>query len=314
MTMNTHSALDTMDQLGFFTDSLEVNSNYLNQPIKYDKLSDLTRGDLIKVTLRNGYTSEGIYAFYGDRVSVRETTYFFEKKVSHYGGRPKVIEGRCYAEFSEGDQVQILSKNYAPDYQLPNKSAVYPKLVEELKSVPLNKRIETYRLFCQSYPQYEVTWHRLLNDVWDYAIAEVTTPEEVEEMIMTEKKEHGRYYEPFVKPFLDYVFENIEPSQRFEYIKGCAWSKVWYHRGLKKKHRSLNTFTTNMMSDGVYAKLLAVTNDKKVFNKLFDVWGVQSRGVSEEDLLKKYYLVESAEENSGLWLDKSLSIDMKKYK
>ncbi|QJX80343.1 hypothetical protein [Priestia megaterium] len=308
MTMNTYQSLDALDQLGFFTEDLQVNTAYTNQPLIYDNFNNLTPGDYIKVTLGNGYTSEGIYAFNGDRVCVKETTYFFEKKISYPRGRKQVIQGIEFAEFSEGDKVQILTRNYVPNYQLPQKSEVYPKLVEELKKVPLNERIKTYRRFCDSYPQYEVTWSRLLHDVWGYAIVEVTTPQEVEEMIMTEKNEHGRYYESFVKPFLNYVFENVEPSLRIQYIASCAWSRSWQHPMTKRTTTSVTTFSTTGMLDGVYAKLLAVTDNKKVFNKLFDVWGINFHNVDDFNLEKNCNLLKLVKEGEGLWLNKSLSI------
>lgn len=62
------------------------------------------------------------------------------------------------------------------------------------------------------------------------------------------------------------------------------------------------------MLDGVYAKLLAVTDNKKVFNKLFDVWGINFHNVDDFNLEKNCNLLKLVKEGEGLWLNKSLSI------
>lgn len=309
--------LETIDQLGFFTMDLEVNPLFATmQEIreevtkKYVNLDDLTPGNYISITFGEHYKREGIFALKGSRVNARGTHYFFKELMPRNVGGKKVLESRGFAEFSSYIEVkvEIITKGYKPNYQLPDKDAVYLKLVKQLKQVPFGERIQTYNDFCKAYPQYEVGWSKLLNDLWYKCILAATTPDEVEAEIMDKKHKHGRSYNSSVKAYLNYVFENVEPSKRPEYIKGVVWSDKWFDITNEECPCSIFRFSEKGMLTDVYMELLKATDNKKVFEKIFDNLGVIGEPVDSSFLAKDYVPLNSELDDSGLWIKESLSM------
>ena len=318
-----YSKIDTADQLGFFTMDLEVNPLFASMPkevreevkeaiIKCVDLNELTRGDYIRIKFGEHYSREGIFVLSGPRVNVEGTHYFFEEIMPRYNGKEKVMEKRGFAEFSDNvrAEVEIITKGYDPNYKLDDSDTVYSKLVEKLKEVPFADRIKTYQEFCKLYPQYEIVWSKLLSTMWDKAILAVTTPEEVEAEIMDKKHKHGKEYNSSVKSFLTYVFENVEPSKRPDYINGVFWSSNWFDSATATGTKSLSNFNNKSMLVSSYAELLKVTDNKKVFDKIFDNWGVTADPIDVSVLQRDYVSLNTSLDETGLWLKKSLAEKM----
>ena len=323
------TTLDTANQLGFFTMDLEVNPLFASMPeevreevreevketiIKCMDLNDLTPGDYIRIKFGEHYSREGIFVLRGPRVNVEGTHYFFEEMMPRYNGKgkEKVMEKRGFTEFSDNvrAKVEIITKGYDPDYKLDDPDTVYSKLVEKLKEVPFADRIKTYRDFCKLYPQYEVEWSKLLSTMWDKAILAATTPKEVEAEIMDKKHKYGKEYNSSVKSFLTYVFENVEPSKRPDYINGVYWSSNWFDSATATGTKSLSNFNNKSALVSSYAELLKVTDNKKVFDKIFDNWGVTAVPVDVSVLERDYVSLNTALDETGLWLKKSLAEQM----
>ncbi len=320
-----YSKLETADQLGFFTMDLEVNPLFASMPkeireevkeeiIKCVNLNDLTSGDYIRIKFGEHFSKEGIFVLSGPRVNVDGTHYFFEEMMPRYNGKgkEKVMETRGFAEFSDNVrvEVEIITKGYDPDYKLDDPDTVYSKLVEKLKEVPFADRIKTYRDFCKLYPQYETVWSELLSTMWDKAILASTTPEEVEAEIMDNKHKHGREYNPSVKRFLNYVFKNVEPSKRPDYINGIVWSSSWFDSATATGTKSLYNFSDKSMLISSYVELLKVTDNKKVFDKIFDNWGPSIESIDVSVLKRDYVSLNASLDETGLWLKKSLAEQM----
>jgi len=324
-----YSKLETTDQLGFFTMGLEVNPLFASMPeeikekvkekvteaiIQCKDLKELTRGDYIRITYGEHFWREGIFVFSGPRVSVKGTHYFFEEFMPRYNGKgkEKVMEKRGFVDFTNNERakVEIIAKGYEPDYKLDDPDTIYSKLVDKLKAVPFVDRIKTYRDFCKLYPYCEVEWSKLLSAMWDKAILAATTPEEVEAEIMDKKHKHGYTYNSSVESFLTYVFEKVEPSKRPDYINGIYWSSEWFDSATTTGIKSLGNFNDKSMLVSSYAELLKVTDDEKVFNKIFDNWGVTYDPIDVSVLERDYVPLNTCLDETGLWLKKSLAEQM----
>ncbi|MFB8424917.1 hypothetical protein ACFC4S_23150 [Priestia megaterium] len=319
------TTLDTANQLGFFTLDLEVNPLFASMPeevreevkeaiIKCKDLRDLTPGDYIRITYGEHFSREGIFVLSGPRVSVEGTHYFFEEWMPRYNGKGKerVMEKRGFVDFTNNvrAEVEIITKGYEPNYKLDDPDTIYSKLVDKLKEVPFADRITTYRDFCKLYPQYEVEWSKLLSAMWDKAILAATTPDEVEAEIMDKKHKHGYEYNSSVKSFLTYVFKNVEPSKRHDYITGFFWSSNWFDSATATGTKSLSHFNNKSMLVSSYAELLKVTDNKKVFDKIFDNWGVTAEPIDVSVLERDYVSLNTSLDETGLWLKKSLAEQM----
>ncbi|QJX80310.1 hypothetical protein [Priestia megaterium] len=324
MTTN-YSKLETTDQLGFFTMELEVDPLFASMPeeikekvteeiIKCKDLNDLTPGDYIRITYGEHFSREGIFVVSGPRVSGGERHYFFEEIMPRYNGKgkEKTMEKRGFVDFSDNPriEVEILTKGYKPNYELDDPNTIYSKLVEKLKEASFVDRFKAYQDFCSMYPQYEANWSKFLSGMWDKAILEVTTPEEVEAEIMDKKHKHGREYNSSVKSFLEYVFHKVEPSKRPDYINGIYWSDQWFDSATDTGVKYLPNFNDKSVFVSSYAELLKVTDNEKVFNKIFDNWGVTSDPIDVSVLERDYVSLNTCLDETGLWLKKSLAEQM----
>jgi len=59
-----------------------------------------------------------------------------------------------------------------------------------------------------------------------------------------------------------------------------------------------------------YAELLKVTDNKKVFDKIFDNWGVTAEPIDVSVLERDYVSLNTSLDETGLWLKKSLAEQM----
>lgn len=306
MTMEAYLTNKSNEQMGFFMDDYSVNPVYEGLQKQYVHPDTLIPGDRIRVTLRNGYTSEGIYSSKGRRINVPGETYFFERKVYFSSGKRTEINVRKYGEFQDDDKVELLMTADYPDYKLPNKDDVLKLLIKELKQVPLDARIQTYRNFCGTYPQYEENWYKLLDNVWDKAIELVTTNDEVKELVLSKKDIGRKTYEPVVKAYLDGIFENTTPGKKVKTITGFVWTKDIYIAWKDESYCSAAKFTGRGMFNGIYGNLLEVTKDKKLFYRILDNWGMIFQDSKHLNLEKDYIKIPLEDDNITIWKSNSL--------
>lgn len=261
-------------QLGFFQENGDIHPDFAFAIPKRDEglcmdFATLRMGDHIQVTLGNGYTSEGIFAF-GEKCSyTSRMEYSFQKTVSYYDGKKKEIVNRVYARFYDDSKVKVIRRAEESEYKMPNKEDILPLMQERLKEVTLKERVAAYQDFCEGYPQYSREWGRLLKKAWQIAILDVTTVEEFESY-MKEKTEHGTSsYEPIVRQHLERIFKsNAKKSEQLSCLVWSGVNKIAREEG--EFYSSSRFFISNGGMGVLYAHFLEKTKDKKMFFKILD--------------------------------------------
>lgn len=110
-------------------------------------------------------------------------------------------------------------------YKVPRKDNIYDVMVEYIRPVPLEKRIEALHQVEKLYPYTSRAYSSLVHDAWDKALLAVTTPEEY---LNFAQKHALRHLPKVVQKYIETDLSELKGEARMRIISSLVWKAEYF--------------------------------------------------------------------------------------
>lgn len=260
----------------------------------------LRMGDIVHIHWNNGVEFDGICTglrgFWDNRVEFRTMHWVLRTNIWHKGDSEPSEGFRDYSHFDpHRDEWVYIGRD--DSYRVPDRETIAERLIDRLKVVPFDSRLNVYHAFEAEYPRLSYDYNagmNLMSNAWKRAIVAVTTIDDV----LSSKKEwtcKAKFPKEAVSHIRDVIF-NADREQWVHMLKQIHWSESAYTGSDGRENWRVNSLcnrNTNIYTPLLDALIPQARNATELL-KLAEIRGEDNQVQFTQEKPQKFWIEDDA--------------------